>query len=448
MRSRFGWWLVLGTGFAALRLWSFWPGREGFGPGVPGDPEEYLRVSRLRLLSMRFFTEHKPFGYPLFLKLTAQSLPVTVWLQLVVSLASWLFLAAVVARLLSGRVARRVAPASLLLLSCGWQTAQWDTVMMTESLTLSAFVLLVALALLVVQHVTPWRVAALVVDAIWMTSLRDTNAAVAAFVLVLVAAVVARRNPRRSLAAVLVLAAVGCVALVAGTVSVRRWEILVADEIRRRVVLNPPELAYFRRHGMPYRPDLARIIWTDTRAPRPAATFEHDPRLASFMPWFKEHARATYDDYLLTHPSVALLQPVEQYRLMLWDSGLQSYHSRGFRPLPSPLNAVAYPGWGTFALDAELLVAAAGLFGLLRKSGARTWLVPYGAMAFSLPLAVIVWDGEPSEVPRHALLVAVSARLGALLGGWLVVDAVLARRRAAALDATAFSEGSLTPIGP
>ena len=64
--------------------------------------------------------------------------------------------------------------------------------------------------------------------------------------------------------------------------------------------------------------------------------------------------------------------------------------------------------------------AAAGLLAL-DGLGRRSWVVPSLLLASTLPLAVIVWDGDPVGVGRHSLQVAVFARIGF----WLLVLCVL-----------------------
>ena len=414
---------------AALRVWQFWPARHGLGAGRYGDAAEYARIARLPVLSVRFFTEHKPFGYPLFLAALGRDQSAVVWAQLALSVACWSFLAWVVAR----RVPRPAAPlaaASILLLSCAWPVAQWDTLVLTESLTLSLLATLVALGVLCLERPSGRRLAAVAAAAVALTSLRDASGAAAALLCLVLAAALAAR--RRRLAAVAALTAVACVALVVTTSSVRRWEILVADQVGKGAAANPAELAYFRAHGMPAVPHLARIVFADTRSPLPAHTFLTDPRLERLVPWFLAHGRSTYEGWLLTHPSASLATPLERLPTLLGDTGLATYRAPGFRALTGSAGALAYPGEGGHMLELLLVVAGLASIALLRGAAGRELVLPLATAALAVPLAVLIWDGEPSEVARHMLLAGVAARTGALVAGWLAVAALYRRRTASA----------------
>ncbi|HUZ81722.1 MAG TPA: hypothetical protein VMU73_05700, partial [Gaiellaceae bacterium] len=401
--SRDGSWTRLGAGgvlaaaYTGARLWLFWPARAGVGPTRYGDAVEYLRVSRLSLLSLQFYTEHKPFGYPLVLKIAGRDQALVVWLQLAVSIACWAFLAIVIARRVRGARVRWFAAATVLLFSASWPIAQWDTLVLTESLSLSIFALLAGLAFVYVDRPRRGLVVVLVSVALFFTALRDANGLLAAIVLALVAITLAARR-RRGVAMLLLGAAATCVLLVAATSSVRRWEILFADQIGKRVVANPTELSYFRAHGMPLPAHLSSIIFSDTRGPHPAASFEHDPRLARFMPWFMSEARPTYESYLLSHPADSVGAPLRKLPVMLSDSGLSTYRAPGFRELPNVVEELIYPSDGGRLLSLELALLGVAALGVLRGLWQRDWVLPLGLVLGSVPLAVFVWDGEPSEV--------------------------------------------------
>jgi hypothetical protein len=72
------------------------------------------------------------------------------------------------------------------------------------------------------------------------------------------------------------------------------------------------------------------------------------------------------------------------------------------------------------------VLAAAGW--LAWRGRARpVWLVPAVAVLIQLPHAAIVWNGDASEIARHALLVSVMTRLGLLMLSIFLVDAALDR---------------------
>ena len=419
--------------YGAIRLWLFWPARAGVGSPYWWDAGEYLRVSHLSLLSTQFYTEHKPFGYPLVLKIFGQNLGAVVWMQLAVSVASWLFLAAVAARCAKGRVASYGLVATVLAFSCTWPIAQWDALLLTESPSISIFAILLGLAYLSIAKPTAPIIASLVATALVFSSLRDANGAIAAVVVLLVA--VASLNPRRlRTTAYLVAGAAACVLLVTVTTAPSRWEVLIADQIDKRVMLDPTALAYFRAHGMPTRPDLSAVLYENTRTPTvpfdPGVSLRRDPRLREFLPWFLQHGNATYRSYLIDNPAASLGVPTRRFPLILSDAALAHYRAPGFRTPPNVLEHFFYPSSGKHLILIELCLGALAALGLSRRVFRRGWILPVGLMLSALPLAILVWDGEPSEVPRHALLVGISSRLALWFGCWLIAVPVLKAMRA------------------
>jgi hypothetical protein len=409
--------------YAGVRLWMFWPARAGVGSPWWWDAGEYLRVSHVSLFSTQFYTEHKPFGYPLVLKAFGQNQGAVVWLQLAVSIASWLFLAAVATRCARSRLASYGIAASVLAFSCTWPVALWDATLLTESLSISLFAILIGLGYLCIAKPSAPIALTLLAVAVLFSSLRDANGAIAAVVVLLVA--VAGLKPRRLRAtASLVAGAAACVLLVTVTTSPSRWEVLIADQIDKRVMLDPTALAYFQARGMPTRPDLSAVLFENTRTPTVSfdagASLRRDPRLASFLPWFLQHGRSTYTSYLIDNPAASLGVPTRRFPLILSDAALATYRPAGFRTLPDGFEHVFYPSSGSNMILLELGLGALAALGLSKRIFRREWTLPVGLMLSALPLAILVWDGEPSEVPRHALLVGISSRLAFWLGCWLI----------------------------
>lgn len=436
--------------YGAIRLWMFWPARAGVGSPYWWDAGEYLRVSHLSLLSAQFYTEHKPFGYPLILKIFGQDLGAVVWMQLAVSVASWLFLAAIAARSAKGRVASYGLVATVLAFSCTWPIAQWDALLLTESPSISIFAILLGLAYLSVAKPTAPIVASLVSTALAFSTLRDANGAIAAVVVVLVALASLNRRRLRT-TGYLVAAAAACVLLVTVTAAPSRWEVLIADQIDKRVMLDPTAVAYFRAHGMPTRPDLSAVLYENTRTPtvsfNPGVSLRRDPRLREFLPWFLRHGNATYRSYLIDNPAASLGVPTRRLPLILSDAALAHYRAPGFRTPPNVLEHFFYPSNGQHLILIELCLGALAALGLSRRVFRREWVLPVGLMLGALPLAILVWDGEPSEVPRHALLVGISSRLALWFGCWLIAVPVLKAMREPRTSAATTSPSQTPQLG-
>ena len=426
--------VVLGfAAWLAARLWAFWPARDPVGAERYADTAEYLRVAHGAIFSMRFFTEHKPFGYPLFLD-AMPSLPAVPFVQFALSTAAWAFLAAVVARRTAHPWGRACAGGAILSLALAAPVAQWDSLLLTESLSLSLFVVLAASLMLVHEKASAARVASACLAGLALASLRDTNAFCFALLALPVAALVVRRSVRAAVA--LVVAAALAVALVAASSSVRRWQILTADQIGKRALLDPQMRDYFVARGMPVRPDLSSVIFEDTRRPLPAQTLMHDERLARFVPWFERSGRRTYETYLVTHPRASIARPVQEMPTILDSVGVGTYRSSRFSPLP--LVGAAYVDGGATALLWLGVLSLVALPLVAAGVSAASLVLPLVLGAWSVPMSVLVWDGEPSEIPRHALLVAVGVRVGVVLLAVAVGQALVELSRA--------GEGNRMPV--
>jgi hypothetical protein len=139
-----------------------------------------------------------------------------------------------------------------------------------------------------------------------------------------------------------------------------------------------------------------------------------------------QHGRATYASYLIDNPAASIGVPTRRFPLILSDAALVSYRPTGFRTPPKAFEHLFYPSSGSHMILLELCLGALAALGLSRRIVTRDWTLPLGLMLSALPLAILVWDGEPSEVPRHALLIGISSRLAFWLGCWLVAAPVLA----------------------
>jgi hypothetical protein len=242
------------------------------------------------------------------------------------------------------------------------------------------------------------------------------------------------------------------VLLVTVTSSPSRWQVLIADQIDKRVMLDPTALAYFRAHGMPAHRDLSAVLYDNTRSPtvpfNAAASLLRDPRLGYFRPWFLQHGNATYTSYLIDNPAASIGIPTRRFPLILSDAALGSYRAPGFRTPPNIIEHLFYPSSGSDMIMLELCLGALAAVGLSRRMFTRESTLPLGLMLSALPLAIFIWDGEPSEVPRHALLVGVGSRLGFWLGCWLIAAPVLEAMRTPRTQASETDRSSTEPAVP
>jgi hypothetical protein len=436
--------LLICLGFVAARTWSYADvlGRK---PPLQPDSIDYLHASSLPLTHSLFWTYWKPWGLPLLYKLLPGSHAVATGVQFAIATGAWLVLALTAASLLRQPVAKVLALATILAFALTPLVAEWDGQLLTESLSNSLTVLMVAASLLFVRKPTRLRLLLVVLAAFAATMTRDTNAYLAAFVLVPIGIAVAVRG-RRQLGLLLAGAVVLISALQVWSYNVRRWQPPLEDVIMQRVLPDPTALQYFRARGMPVRAGLGNEL-SINRVP-PTKVVDQAPELAYFRPWFATCARSTYLRYLVTHPDASLGEPLRQLDYLVAPPRARPYGLDGYRPpgyrdvLPHLAIRALFSenGWAVLgAMIAALTLAVASW----RASYAdRTWLVPALMLISTVPLAVIVYNGDAIGVQRHALVVAITARLGLIVLGLFLVDAVwsalveLGRRRHPAVPAS------------
>lgn len=418
--------LVLCLGFVAARTVSY---ADVFGRKPPLQPDsiDYFHAASLSLTDGLFWTYWKPWGLPLFYKLVPGSTAVAVIAQFTVATGAWLVLALVVASLVRRPVPKTLALATVLAFALTPLVAEWDGQLLTESLSNSLTALMVAAALLFIRVPSRLRLLLVVLAAFAATMTRDTNGYLALFVLVPLGVTVAVLG-RRRLGLLLAGAIVLIFAFEVWSYNVRRWEPPLEDVIIKRVLPVPAALHYFRARGMPVRAGLEDEL-TINRVP-PNKVLDQAPGLVYFKPWFVQRARSTYVRYLLTHPDASLTTPIRRLDFLLAPprgppAGLDGYRPPGYRDvLPRLLVRALFPEMGWAVLGAIFGALTLALASWRAGHADRTWLVPALMLISTVPLAVIVDNGDAIGTQRHALVVAITARLGLILLGLFFLAAV------------------------
>jgi hypothetical protein len=391
-------------------------------PSRVSDTPGYERTAHAAFFSWHFFAGERPFTLPLVYRLLGGDHE-RIAAQLVLSTVCWLILAWAVSRSLNWQQLRPWAALLVLLFSLTTPVVMWDTVLLSESVTISLSALAVALALLLVRRPSWWLVAALVATVgLWVFA-RDSNAYVAACVGVVAALTAFRPGFRREKAAV----ALGCLAFaVAGIQSAdhgSRWWAPMWDVWTQRIEPSPAKKAYFdkRAHG---------------------------------RNWFNAEARTIYADYLLSHPAYALAQPFHGTQKLSVSSmsnlqsvlapDLSAYNDNAVHriaPLPSSVSRLVWLDGTLLVLGALGVVLLAALHLAKRRSAA--WIVPIVLIVTTYPASLVAWHMSGQEVDRHALGGAFGLRLGILLLALLLVDAL--RSSSVAPDERSVAPGRVGP---
>ena len=306
----------------------------------------------------------------------------------------------------------------------------WDTTKLSESLAISLTILLVAAWVLLARrpHVAT-AVTVLVVAVPWVfvrQSLMPMAWLIA--VLTIVAAVVAWR--RAGAWKVMAGLAVGLVA-VAGLATAyygqnreivnHNLTVIVAD----RMAPHPERLDFFMARGMPI-PESGDMGF---------ASLGEDQE---FQAWIEERGQEVYAEFLLTNPWYTLTEPIDD-ALVAHPSWLdeERQHPAMLSPpdpygssrsvLPEPVERVIYEPGATGTMLFALL--AVGVWSIARwRDADRRWAVSLGTMVLALASIWTGWHGAVTELPRLALVGAVTLRVGLVMQLAILAETELRRR--------------------
>jgi len=400
------------------------------------DSASYERIAAAPIGFDALFENKRPPLYPLIIRLCGNHLHIVVGLQILAYFAAWIFLAWTFYRPL--RKARRPIGAALLTASTFYAAlypdfAGWTMLIMTESLSLSALVLSVALIIraALYRRGRDTLLAAAICGA--NTLLRDANAYLALFFVLPIAILVMQGLVRYRIfiLAVLLLAASAWFSNwssdhVDHTAMRSRWVYPMLDTIGRRILPDAAATQYFAAHGMPLSAAVLGMRGEFAYQGRYAyRLFVVDPTLKDFRDWLAASGKSTYLRYLVSHPKIVVHD--------VWQDRADLFQAFGYRQdaYPDTRYAPDLPADQALAYDTTLppripliiayLVGGIGSAALCLAAALRRDRQSLSLFALSLALyaiiplfALVVELGDCMENARHAVMIPALAVLAAL----------------------------------
>lgn len=398
-------------------------------PGTIEDTTAYLRISREDILSQEFWAGARPFVFPLLLKLTKQNLPLTSLVQLFFSIFSWGCLAFLFINFLRGNMMKIISFIVLLALSLVRNFSNWDYMIMTESLSISFFVLFLACGLWLMNGWSGARAVLFIIVGMPFAFVRDTNAYVLLFLSgLLLIAMLLRWIPLRNLFFVLSFA--GFFVLTNWTSDLGlRWVFPLNNNIGKRVLPSEQAVRFFEGCGMPVTPELMRLAGEFANGQDRA--FYNDPALEGYRIWLHNSGKSCYIRYLLSDLPGNAASVIGQFGFLMEYEKIHTALVPGYDPvIPFFLEGFVYPV--NSALWLWIFVTVVALFLVWRKRWLDDPILGIYVLLCLLifPHLFVTWFGDAMAPERHSLSVGLQFALSVWFVILLSLDRMIGRSTA------------------
>lgn len=394
------------------------------------DTGVFIKMASRPIWSAAFLCGSRPFTVPLLYKLFNSNFILIAVFQAIFSLLSWSFLAFQISKTIHSIWLKIFAFTLVLLFSLSENIIGWDSVMLSESISLSLMALFFASWFWLLSGWKWSKVMFLVVVALFWTFSHETNV----WIILMVAGIttvigVWKSSCRRYLVVAGIFLVFFGVNEVSSNVG-RRWEFPFLNVIAQRILPDKENTSFFSKCGMPITPALTRMSgqWAGSEN----WAFYKDPELEGFRVWLHTSGKSSYIRWLLSRPYQTLKEPISNRQRLLTFEG-RNYFSLGFSPiLPTILDSVIYPNDHLSFVILILLsinLLAIGLTIMARAYRYNPiWIVLISMSLLVYPHAFLVWHGDAMEIGRHSLQVGAQFYLCMWLVILLTVDYIIAAK--------------------
>ena len=410
------------------------------------DSRSYVQNADLPINSWAFWTGERPFTLPLILKILDVH-EADGWSHLVMervrtfqywlSIVSWVVFGLVVSIRVRQTWLKPVAFGFILAFSLALEIGTWDNLMLSESVSISLFALLVA-AWLGWQKLFEWKakrwiqgsyLVILILLTVLYTFVRESNVYFVILAgLCLLLGIVLKKPEKNQrwitgvyILSILVIAFVQNLSLSSGN----RWQVFMYDHLALRILVNDQARDFFVAHGLPISDSLMGIV--NLYGYQYQDMIRNDPKLQPVKQWVEQYGVSTYLLYLISNPGKTLIEPIRQVPALL-DGHVSLYYYPIFPSHPysnriSDISKIFYFRSPPIEWLAGLLLLGGSLFWIAKSKFNSAWLVLAILTLSIYPMMFIIWHGEPMEIERHAIQIGIQFRLAAWIAFIFLVDA-------------------------
>lgn len=354
--------------------------------------------------------------------------------QALIGTLAWIVAAVVLLRPLQHRPVRLAAGAGIATLGVSAPVVNWDDALMSESLSISLALLLVAAVVAAFRRPSAGRLAGAWGCALAWALVRQNNVVLVALAALVLAAVGTRPRARRAAWRLAVgFAAIGAVGFVLSSSNHDIARENVAQIVVRRILPDDAARHWFVGEGMPEVADELRsptVLHDDDDVFAATAAIRRD---RAFEDWLVHDGTSTYGRYLATHPVAAFAPLVTEHEI--WRAigtgtvtvpvGHTTRHW-----VPWLVEVALWPDRGVVLLVDAVVLALVGLAVVRgrRRVASRDARVGLVALAGVVVLAAVnvpfVVDTAGAEYGRLFMTTGVLVRVALVAAGAFGLDAL------------------------
>lgn len=378
------------------------------------DSESYLGMANFSIAEILRGTEYcypqywyciaRPFFIPLVYKLCRLDPHMITVVQLIISLCCWGFFAQCSTELCRSDRGKKASLILSLGLGCVPNVTRWDAVIMSESLSLSAALLLMGSLFRLTAPASekrwkPLPAVCTALSALLYAQSRDSAVWIVILIAVLLLCISFSRKNRRVI--FLLCTALAAVCWYSFSITGGRWEYPFENVLFNRILRDPQGEQFFIRAEMPMPARIEELYGVEHMM---GSELFNSEEMAPLREWIRSDGLKTYIRYLLNDPLEALR--------MTWYAGFEmeafeqigyTFAPAGFRPLlpdsVSKFFSCNIPG---------ILAIGLGLFGLFmafREKGGERFVFPVLFILSAYILCTGVFIADEYELARHSMVI-------------------------------------------
>ena len=386
------------------------------------DTESYLGMSEMPVTDILRGREYchdqmwyciaRPAFIPLIYKLCGQDLKTITIVQLTISLLSWGFFAQRAAALCRTDIRKKILIILIFGLGCIPNVTRWDQIIMSESLSISAALLLMGSCFWLLQpdsekrwHPLPAVFTAL--GALLYAQSRDS----AVWTVILILVMLLCLNHLRSRRGIILLlcAALAGVCWLSMSSTGQRWQYPFENVLFSRIARTEGGIEYFIEAGMPTPPRIGELYGVEHMM---SNELFNSKEMAPLREWILSDGLKTYIGYLLHTPFPTLKTAwAEGFEKEAFEQIGYIYTPFGFKQL-LPDTVVKF-----FSCNLPnvlmILIGAAGILAAFRKPGGERYAFPLLFVLSPYILCTGVTLADEYEFARHSLVILIMMKASA-----------------------------------